>query len=144
MILSGILFPLSPSIFSLTFSISCFLYLFFPSHKEKCIILKTHNLLIRSRNSSVVQRWATGWMIGGFYSRQGLGTFFFTTASRPVLGPTQPPIQWVPGALFLGVKRPGCETDHSPLSSARSRTHGTIPPLPQYPFMGRCSFKAQG
>jgi hypothetical protein len=34
------------------------------------------------------------------------------------LGPTQPPIQWVPGALSLGVKRPGREADHSPSSSA--------------------------
>jgi hypothetical protein len=28
-----------------------------------------------------------------FEPRQGLGIFFFTTASRPVLEPTQPPIQ---------------------------------------------------
>jgi hypothetical protein len=28
-----------------------------------------------------------------------------TTASRPALGPIQPPIQWVPGALSLGVKQ---------------------------------------
>jgi hypothetical protein len=35
-----------------------------------------------------------------------------------VLGSTQPPIQWVPGAFSLGVKRPGCEDDHSPPSSA--------------------------
>jgi hypothetical protein len=28
------------------------------------------------------------------------------------LGPTQPSIQWVPGALSLGVKRPGREADH--------------------------------
>jgi len=34
------------------------------------------------------------------------------------LGPTQPPIQWVPGALFLEVKRPGREADHSPPPSA--------------------------
>jgi hypothetical protein len=34
------------------------------------------------------------------------------------LGPTQPPIQWVPGALSLGVKWPGREADHSPPSSA--------------------------
>jgi len=29
----------------------------------------------------------------------GPGIFLFITTSRPVLGPTQPPIQWVPGAL---------------------------------------------
>jgi hypothetical protein len=34
-------------------------------------------------------------------------TFLFTTASRTTPGPTQPAIQWVPGALSLGVKRPG-------------------------------------
>jgi hypothetical protein len=35
------------------------------------------------------------------------------------LGPTQPPIQWVPGALSLGVKWPGHEPDHSPQSSVK-------------------------
>jgi hypothetical protein len=44
--------------------------------------------------------------------------FLFTTASRTALGPTQTPIQWVAGALYLGVKRPGLEADHSPPSSA--------------------------
>jgi hypothetical protein len=52
------------------------------------------------------------------FCRRGLGNFLFTTASRMALGPTQPPIQWVPGALSLGVKRPGREADHSPPSSA--------------------------
>jgi hypothetical protein len=31
------------------------------------------------------------------------------------------PIQWVPGALSLGVKRPGREADHSPPSSAEAK-----------------------
>jgi len=35
-----------------------------------------------------------------------------------VLGPTQPPIQWVTRALSLGVKRLWREADHSPPSSA--------------------------
>jgi hypothetical protein len=49
----------------------------------------------------------------------GAGNFFpFDAISRPVLGPIQPPIQWVPGALSLGKKRPGCEADGSPQSSA--------------------------
>jgi len=46
--------------------------------------------------------------------RQGLGYFLFATASGPFLGPTQPPIQRVPGALSPGVKRPGHESDQSP------------------------------
>jgi hypothetical protein len=54
----------------------------------------------------------------GFDSRRGLGIFIFTTASRTSLGPTQPPIQRVPGALFLGVNRLEREADHSPPSSA--------------------------
>jgi hypothetical protein len=37
--------------------------------------------------------------------------------SRTALGPTQPPIHWVPGALSLGVRWPAHEADHSPLSS---------------------------
>jgi hypothetical protein len=32
----------------------------------------------------------------------GAGNFSLRTASRTDLGPTQPPIQWVPGALSLG------------------------------------------
>jgi hypothetical protein len=40
--------------------------------------------------------------------------FLFSTASRPAVGPTQPPIQWLPGALSTGIKRPGREADHSP------------------------------
>jgi hypothetical protein len=39
--------------------------------------------------------------------------FLFSTSSRPALGSAQPPIQWLPGALSPGVKRPGREGDHS-------------------------------
>jgi hypothetical protein len=53
-----------------------------------------------------------------FDFRMGLGIFLFTTASRTALEPIQPPIQWVPAAPFLGVKRPGREADHSLPSSA--------------------------
>jgi hypothetical protein len=64
----------------------------------------------------------------GFDFRQVLG--IFTTASRPALGPTQPPILWVPRALSLGVKRPGRKADHSPHLALRLRKSAAIPPLP--------------
>jgi hypothetical protein len=46
----------------------------------------------------------------------GGGWEFFS--SPPPLRPTQPHIEWLPWALFLGVKRPGSEADHSLPSSA--------------------------
>jgi len=56
----------------------------------------------------------------GFQSWQRLGIFLFTTAvSRVALGPTQLPVQWVPGALALYVKQPGREADHSPPASSK-------------------------
>jgi hypothetical protein len=51
----------------------------------------------------------------------------FATTSKPVLGPTQPAVQWV-----LGLKQLGCEADHSPTSNAKvknvwSYTHTSTP-----------------
>jgi hypothetical protein len=43
--------------------------------------------------------------------------FLSDIASRSALGPIQFPIQWVQGALSLGIKRSEREADHSPLSS---------------------------
>jgi hypothetical protein len=92
------------------------------------------------------KRWAMGWMIEVlvFDSQRGLGIFLFTTASRTVLGPTELPIQWVPGALSLGVKRPGCEADHSPPSSAEVKNAWSCTSTPQYASMAWCLVKTQG
>jgi hypothetical protein len=57
----------------------------------------------------------------GFHSRQGQRFFLFPTASRPAVEPTQPPIQWLQGALSPRVKRPGRESDHSTPSSIEVR-----------------------
>jgi hypothetical protein len=38
----------------------------------------------------------------GFDPRQGQRIFPLTSVSRPALGPTQPPAQWVPGVLSPG------------------------------------------
>jgi hypothetical protein len=48
----------------------------------------------------------------------GPGIFLFTNVSKPTLGPTLPPIQWVQGVLSLGVKQLLREVDHLPPSSA--------------------------
>jgi hypothetical protein len=79
-----------------------------------------------------------------FKSWQRVGIFLFTTVSKPALGPTQPPIQWVPGALSLVVKRPGRETDHSPPSSDDIKNAWSYTSTPQYAFMAWYSVKAQG
>jgi len=61
-----------------------------------------------------------GWMTGvRFLTGVGIP---FATASRPALGPTQPPIQWAQVDLCPGIKRPGHGADHSPLSSAGVKT----------------------
>jgi hypothetical protein len=65
----------------------------------------------------------------GFYSLQ-CKIFLFSTVSRPTLGPTQPPIQWVWWSLSLGIKRQGREADHSPPSSAEVKKGGATLPLP--------------
>jgi hypothetical protein len=47
--------------------------------------------------------------------------FLFSKSSRSALGSTQPPIQWVPGVLSLGLKRQAREADHCPI-----RLHGVV------------------
>jgi hypothetical protein len=69
----------------------------------------------------------------GFNSQQGQEIFLFSVVSRPTLGPIQPPIQWVPGVLSLGVKWQGCEADHSPPCSVEVKNGGAMPPLPHMP-----------
>jgi hypothetical protein len=81
-----------------------------------------------------------GWMIIvlRFDSWQGLGIFPFTTMSRLALGPTQPPVQCVPGVLSLEENRPGCEADHSPPSSVEVKNAWSYTSTPQYVFMLWC------
>jgi hypothetical protein len=55
--------------------------------------------------------------------------------------PTQPPIQWVLGALLLGLKRPSREADHSPPSSAEMKNAWNYTSTPQYALKASCSVK---
>jgi hypothetical protein len=61
--------------------------------------------------------------------------FLFSASSRPILGLTQPPIQWVPGALSPGVKRQEREADHSRPASAEVKKIWIYTSTPQYAFM---------
>ena len=58
---------------------------------------------------------ATDYGLDGLRSNPGWDEIF--RPSRPALGPTQPPVKWVPG-LPGGKVRPGRAADHSPTSSA--------------------------
>jgi hypothetical protein len=72
----------------------------------------------------------------GRSSSPGRGEIFlYSTASMPDLGPTQPPIQWVPGALSSGVKQPGREADHSTPTSANVKNTWIYTSTPPYVFM---------
>jgi hypothetical protein len=61
--------------------------------------------------------------------------FLFSTSSRSTLGLTQTPIQCVPGALSPGVKRPVCEDDHSPQTSAKVKKMWICTSTFPYTFM---------
>jgi hypothetical protein len=70
------------------------------------------------------------------YGLDGLGSnpdrsdiLLFSTAAVLSLGPTQPHIQWIPGALSTGVKLPRREADRSPPSIVEVKDGGAIPPL---------------
>jgi len=53
----------------------------------------------------------------------------FLHPSRPALGLTLPPVQWVPG-FFPGLKQPGHEVDHSPQSSVEIKEWICVSPPP--------------
>lgn len=68
-----------------------------------------------------------------FPAQVGEGFFLYATTSRPILGPTPPSIQWVPGQ----------EPEHAPPSSAVCTSYnltvwylskGTTLPLPVIPL----------
>jgi hypothetical protein len=59
----------------------------------------------RSRDSAVCIASGYGLDDLGVGVRVPVGSRIFSKSSRPALGPTQPPIQWVPGAFPGGSPR---------------------------------------
>jgi hypothetical protein len=86
---------------------------------------------INSAGAGIAHWYSDGLCAGrsGFDSGQGKEILLYT-AFRVALGPTQLPIQWVPGALSPGVKMPGREADNSPPFSAEVKNVGAVLPLP--------------
>jgi hypothetical protein len=60
------------------------------------------------------------------------GPKIFSSPYRPdrLWGSTQPPIQWVPGAVSLGIKQKGREADRSRPPVVEVKNGGAILPLP--------------
>jgi hypothetical protein len=58
-----------------------------------------------------------------------------TTATRIFFFATQPPMQWVSGALSLGVEWPDREAEHSPPSSAQVKNAWSYTSTSSYVFM---------
>jgi hypothetical protein len=65
----------------------------------------------------------------------GINNFNFSISSKPALESTQPPIQWVPGALSPVVKWPEHEADRSPPTSAEVKKIWIYTSPPPYAFM---------
>jgi hypothetical protein len=91
--------------------------------------------MFRSRVSSVsIVSDYTGWTTG-VRSPAGAEDFSSSSVSRPALGPTQPPVQWVPGIFSPGVNAAGAWC--WPLTSIYCRGRewvGAIHPLPPSAF----------
>jgi hypothetical protein len=74
-----------------------------------------------------------GYKIGGSSPSRG---WEFSSSMEP----THPPIQWVQGALSLGIKWLGCEADHLlPSSSKVKECMELYLHSPKYTFMVWCS-----
>jgi hypothetical protein len=92
-----------------------------------CIYVYICVIYVWSRDSSVGRLTSYGLDCRGSNPSSGK-ILLVSTASRPALGPTLPPIQWVPGALSPGVKL----TTHLYLVSQEWWSYTTTPP---YVFM---------
>ena len=63
---------------------------------------------------NTLQAWWTGvWIL----AEQQI--YLFSKMSRLTMGSTLPPIQWVLGILYSGIKQLECKADHSPSPSVR-------------------------
>jgi hypothetical protein len=93
------------------------------------------DLITIQRDGVVSMVTGYGLDLQGVGVRVPLGSRIFSTSFRPAVGSTQPLIQWVSGAIYLGVKRSGREADHSPPTSAKVKKIWIYTSTPPYAFM---------
>jgi hypothetical protein len=110
--------------------VQIFAHCFFKIHFDnlRCIV--------KSRDNAVGIETGYGMddRVGRSSSPGRVKNFLSSTSSRPALGPTQPRIQWVPGALSPGVKLPGREADNSTPASAKVKNMWIYTSTPAYAF----------
>jgi hypothetical protein len=108
-------------------------FLAFPSHSPSTICMSTNSIKQLGQHSRYSNWLRLDDRGVGVPSPGRVKNFLFSTSSRPALGPTQPPIEWVPGVLSQGVKRGGVKlTTHLQLVP-RSRKCGSIHQLLHMP-----------
>jgi hypothetical protein len=88
--------------------------------------------------SQLLQRQTACWM-AGFDFQQGQQTFLFTTASRPALRHTQPPIQWM-GSRDYSLRDTVARVSSWPLTSiyCQGQEWQSYTSIPPYIFMTWC------
>jgi hypothetical protein len=93
--------------------------------------------IVRTRDSVVGIANGYGLDDRGIGVRVPVGSRIFSSPRRPdrLWGLTQPPIQWGPGTLFSGIKRPGRVAAHSPPASTEVTKIWIYISTPQYAFM---------
>jgi hypothetical protein len=92
--------------------------------------------VIQLRYSSRYSDWLrVGRRKGWSSSSGGVKNFLFSTLSRPTVGSTETPIQWVPGALSPEVKRPVRKADQSPPTSGEVKKMWIYTSTPPYTFI---------
>jgi hypothetical protein len=105
----------------------------FSSHCPSSILVVLYNWSLYCNGAGVAQSVLSDYKLDDRDSIPDRGRIFpLASASRPAMGPTQPPIQWVLGLLPPGVKRGRGVTLSTHLHlvprSRISRSHTSSPP----------------
>jgi hypothetical protein len=96
-------------------------------------LLAFRNRTCKGVRDGIATSYGAGRPRGRSSSPGTVKNFLLSRSSRTALRPTQPPFQWVPGALSTGVKRSGREFYHSPPTSAEVKNMWIYTSTPHTP-----------